>query len=324
MAEKYAITKSLLDGLANDINDAAGESGAKTIAQMRNSVQNLSSVTGLPDGGATGQILAKKSNASQDVQWVDAPKDGTDGVDGVDGYTPVKGTDYWTEADRTEIVEAVLEQMGASVIGSVDENNVITLTGDLAGGTYTLKYELEDGTKTTIGSLVLEGAPGAYTNVLPTALGNDGTVLRNKSGEALGYADGCYLSGNATNAWQNVTYVGDDSSHFLTGFIHYTKAQAAAETPIYIKGVTIDTSQSHSRIAGYNNYDADSYHDPVKLSAGQVTVDKLGEKYYRLTPTASFVSTMGASTVGSDFRYIRLSLSGSGAGCVITIDEPIS
>lgn len=111
MAEKVVITKSLLDDLANDINDAAGESGAKTIAQMRNSVQNLSSVTGLPDGGATGQILAKKSNASQDVQWVDAPKDGTDGMDGVDGYTPVKGVDYFTAGDKQEIVEQVAENV---------------------------------------------------------------------------------------------------------------------------------------------------------------------------------------------------------------------
>ena len=30
-------------------------------------------------------------------------KDGKDGKDGVDGYTPVKGTDYWTDADKAEI-----------------------------------------------------------------------------------------------------------------------------------------------------------------------------------------------------------------------------
>ena len=33
---------------------------------------------------------------------------GKDGVDGVDGATPVRGVDYWTEADKTEIVEDVL------------------------------------------------------------------------------------------------------------------------------------------------------------------------------------------------------------------------
>jgi hypothetical protein len=34
--------------------------------------------------------------------------DGKDGAAGQDGKTPVKGTDYWTEADKTEIVNAVL------------------------------------------------------------------------------------------------------------------------------------------------------------------------------------------------------------------------
>lgn len=27
------------------------------------------------------------------------------GVDGADGYTPIRGTDYWTESDKSEIVE---------------------------------------------------------------------------------------------------------------------------------------------------------------------------------------------------------------------------
>ena len=29
-------------------------------------------------------------------------------VKGADGYTPVKGTDYWTDADKREMVEAVI------------------------------------------------------------------------------------------------------------------------------------------------------------------------------------------------------------------------
>ena len=33
---------------------------------------------------------------------------GDKGNPGTDGYTPVKGTDYWTDADKTEIVNAVL------------------------------------------------------------------------------------------------------------------------------------------------------------------------------------------------------------------------
>ena len=36
---------------------------------------------------------------------------GTDGKDGVDGKTPVKGTDYYTEADKQEMVTLVLNAL---------------------------------------------------------------------------------------------------------------------------------------------------------------------------------------------------------------------
>lgn len=38
-------------------------------------------------------------------------KDGKDGQNGQDGYTPQKGIDYYTEADKAEMVEAVLAAM---------------------------------------------------------------------------------------------------------------------------------------------------------------------------------------------------------------------
>lgn len=33
---------------------------------------------------------------------------GKDGKDGPAGYTPIKGTDYWTDADKQEIINAVI------------------------------------------------------------------------------------------------------------------------------------------------------------------------------------------------------------------------
>ena len=37
-----------------------------------------------------------------------------DGEPGAPGYTPVKGTDYFTEADKTELVNAVLAALPAA------------------------------------------------------------------------------------------------------------------------------------------------------------------------------------------------------------------
>ena len=83
--------------------------------------------------------------------------DGKDGVDGKDGKTPVKGTDYWTEADKAEIVQMVIESLGGNpVFGYVDANNNIIVSGNLADGSYSVKYEMENGSKVDIGNLVLD------------------------------------------------------------------------------------------------------------------------------------------------------------------------
>lgn len=39
---------------------------------------------------------------------------GADGHPGADGYTPVKGKDYFTEADKNELVNAVLTALPAA------------------------------------------------------------------------------------------------------------------------------------------------------------------------------------------------------------------
>lgn len=80
---------------------------------------------------------------------------GANGKDGADGYTPIKGIDYFTEADKAEIVQMVIDSLGGNpVFGYVDENNNIILTGNLAEGTYFAKYETDDST-IDIGEFVL-------------------------------------------------------------------------------------------------------------------------------------------------------------------------
>ena len=42
--------------------------------------------------------------------------DGKDGKDGINGKTPVKGEDYFTDADKAELVEEVLEEVGGKQV----------------------------------------------------------------------------------------------------------------------------------------------------------------------------------------------------------------
>lgn len=56
------------------------------------------------DGGNRVSITDAEGSSSFDVMNGTDGAPGTPGADGADGYTPVKGVDYWTEADKAEMV----------------------------------------------------------------------------------------------------------------------------------------------------------------------------------------------------------------------------
>lgn len=64
--------------------------------------------------GDTGETGATGPQGPQGIQGIQGPKGDT----GADGHTPVKGTDYWTQADQTAIVNDVLESQAISDIQS--------------------------------------------------------------------------------------------------------------------------------------------------------------------------------------------------------------
>lgn len=49
----------------------------------------------------------------KDGEWVEIPA-----LKGKDGYTPVKGTDYWTDEDKAEIQSYIDAQIGGALNGS--------------------------------------------------------------------------------------------------------------------------------------------------------------------------------------------------------------
>lgn len=66
------------------------------------------------EGGNWSSIAAIKGDKGdtgapgpQGIQGIQGPK-GDKGDTGADGHTPVKGTDYFTEADKQELVTAVI------------------------------------------------------------------------------------------------------------------------------------------------------------------------------------------------------------------------
>ena len=77
-----------------------------------------------------------------------------------------------------EFAEKLAFLMGYSVFGYVDENNDVILSGNLADGTYTLKYEMADGTYSEIGNLVVGEIVAEPVNLF--VIGGDGYIINGR------------------------------------------------------------------------------------------------------------------------------------------------
>ena len=214
----YTVTIKLTNGEERKYDILQGTNGEHGVGIREITMQQS------PDSGAANVL---------EIHWTNGEISLFNVWNGKAGKTPVKGTDYYTEADKQEMVEAVLEALpddefvktaaqelteeqktqarsniGAAsasevsklseekvdksnvtldkhtdgliyifvdgkpvgngvevtgevvegdVIGTLDENNNIILSGDIPEGTYTLKYLNEDGTYTDIGTLEVSG-----------------------------------------------------------------------------------------------------------------------------------------------------------------------
>ena len=71
----------------------------------------LESLKGEP--GQTPKVTANRTGSKQTTIYVDGEPVAIilDGVDGMDGVTPERGKDYWTAADKAEIVQEVLRSL---------------------------------------------------------------------------------------------------------------------------------------------------------------------------------------------------------------------
>lgn len=164
-------TATINDGVDGK-DGAAGSNGVgiKSVVQT---------TTSSVDGGSNVITVTK----TDDTTSTFTVKNGREGSDGKDGYTPIKGVDYFTDADKTELINAIKGSLtlgiasdgliylfvdgapvgtgipqgqSGDVFGYVDENNTIVLNGNLADGTYTLKYEMSNGDIVNIGNMVLD------------------------------------------------------------------------------------------------------------------------------------------------------------------------
>lgn len=178
--------------------------------------------------------------------------------------TAIEGFDYWTDAHRESIVQDVITALGTPVFGSVDEENNIILTGTLAAGTYTLKYEDADGNVTSIGTLEHGTDPQSYTNLIPLSIDSNGAPYNDGQGWKAGYRlnssgnevenEKTEITGFISAKYQdilrlyNITFYGEAQSVYLCfydssfTFLGYCKPHNETINSNVTSGIPLDTS----------------------------------------------------------------------------------
>lgn len=105
----------------------------------------------VPSTATVGQTIVVKSvnENGKPTAWeaVDM-QSGPAGADGNDGYTPVRGTDYWTDEDKTEIVD--------SVVSTLSNKTEIILTSSTEGSAKKFKITVDDSGTLTATEIVEE------------------------------------------------------------------------------------------------------------------------------------------------------------------------
>ena len=98
--------------------------------------QNTAGADGEPGRPGEQGIQGEKGDTGEQGPQGPQGESGQNGQDGQDGYTPVKGTDYWTEADRQEIVDEVLASMpAAEQLVYTNTTPTVNAHGGIAAGT---------------------------------------------------------------------------------------------------------------------------------------------------------------------------------------------
>ena len=223
-----------------------------------------------------------------------------DGKDGQDGYTPVRNVDYWTEADREQIIQEVLTVLGMHIVGVVDAVNNIVLTGNLADGLYTVTYEDAEGNVTEVGTIELGG--DEVINWLPIATDENGNIYN-----GTGYKENVRLSASSGYTETGVN-LGDPV--YLTGFIPVKTGDV-----LRFKGVKISSAADENYTGRLYLFDAN------KVGVGSDSaIDYANVSGWNVVTKDGYVTEI---TYGGANGYIRINADDIATGAIITINQEI-
>jgi hypothetical protein len=209
-------------------------------------------------------------------------------------------------ASTEEIVQEVITALGTPVFGRVDAENNIILTGELADGTYTLKYEGADGSQTEIGEIVVGAVQ--ITNQIPISTDKNGNIYGedyNGDGVNDGYKVNTRVSGGNDQTYSGVT---------TTGYIPVQVGDI-----VYFKNITMSkTGHKYAcRIAMFESLTSTDQMSADHESASDLfTWDDNGN-------ATSFRVSNWFIDKGTTVQFIRVGAAYIGSDSIISINKPI-
>ena len=245
------------------------------------------------------------------------------------GYTPANAetvsqlsAEIAELGTQEEIVQQVIAALGTPVFGTVSLDKVITLTGALADGTYTFKYEDAEGNETTIGTLTAKAAP-TYTNILPLTINSNGTPYVGTNGEK-GYNTGFRLNSNGVEAtladWEVTGFIPIDVTKDILYFenIQWRGGSSAANDYVGLYDANFAKLTSTKLLSEWLNG------NDVRVSQYDFGIDENGNCTrinFAKWSTAGFGSI--TQSTWPNVKYVRFSMYGITDESIITKNEPI-
>lgn len=237
------------------------------------------------------------------------------------GKIPEKGVDYFTEEDKAELVQEVLDQIGTGVIGEVDADNNILITSTLPNGTYTMRYENADGSTTVIGTFTVSGTvPDPEPDPAPDP---EPTIVNLADPTS---AD--WLTNKRINSGGTLKDISDAERGNQT-MIMTNKIPISGVTKLHIKGLDIMSNlvASNNNFCRYYVYLDDGTLQSWQLQPSQSAVSSF-------VTTASYDSSVVVVDIPSltnyigaayNLTHIRLGgiLTGTAEDVIITADQDI-
>lgn len=227
---------------------------------------------------------------------------------------PVRGVDYWTEADQESIVQQVIAALGTPVFGRVDAENNIILTGELADGTYTLKYEGADGSQTEIGEIVVGAVQ--IINQIPISTDGSGNIYGedyNGDGVNDGYKVDTRVSGGNEQGASGVT---------TTGYIPANEGDI-----FYFKNMTLLKSSSNKYACRFSMFDVLGSSNQNNVEGADVAGQSTHAEYFTYDASGNVTSfrvpTGWFKGSGTTVQYIRIGAGYIGADSIVSRNIPI-